>query len=236
MALALPAWVAASFYAAEAGITLILVGLVWMGVPFSHINDNVLQSIFALMVYAGALALTIGVPWWIKKLRNKTSLSDLGYHRPPSWVDLVLLPPAYVFYIVLSSIIIYFVMTYVPGFNAGQTQDTGFTHLGSLYQYILALIVLVILAPVAEETLFRGYLFGKLRKYVPTWVAILVTSALFGAVHGQWNVGLDVFVMSVVSCCLRLITGNLWVSTLLHMAKNGVAYYILFISPLVLIH
>jgi len=233
MALALPAWVAASFYAAEAGITLILVGLVWIGVPFSHVNDDVLQSIFALIVYAAALVLALGVPWWIKKLRNKTTLSDLGYRRPLSWVDIMLLPAAYLTYIVLSSIIVYAVSNYLPGFNANQAQDTGFTHLGPLYQYILALIVLVILAPVAEETLFRGYLFGKLRRYVPTWVAILVTSALFGAIHGQWNVGIDVFVLSVVSCFLRLFTGNLWASILLHVAKNGVAYYVLFILPLI---
>lgn len=236
MVLALPAWVAASFYAVEAGITLLLLGLIWIGVPFSGINVDVLQSIFALVVYAAALVVTIGVPWWIKKLHKKTTLGDLGYHRPLSWVDLLLLPAAYITYIILSSIVIYVVSTSIPGFNGAQAQDTGFTHLGPLYQYILALVVLVILAPVAEETLFRGYLFGKLRKYVPTWVAILVTSALFGVIHGQWNVGIDVFVLSVVSCFLRLITGNLWASILLHMVKNGVAYYLLFISPLILIH
>jgi membrane protease YdiL (CAAX protease family) len=82
--------------------------------------------------------------------------------------------------------------------------------------------------------LFRGYLLGKLRKYVPLWAAILVTSLLFGFVHGAWNVGIDVFALSIVLCLLRVWTKTLWAPILLHMLKNAVAFYLLFINPLLL--
>jgi membrane protease YdiL (CAAX protease family) len=90
---------------------------------------------------------------------------------------------------------------------------------------------LVVIAPFAEEILFRGYLYGKLRKSIPTWLAMVVTSALFGAIHAQWNVGVDVFVLSMVACSLREVTGGIWAGILLHMLKNGLAFYILFINP-----
>ena len=94
--------------------------------------------------------------------------------------------------------------------------------------------MLVIIAPVAEELLFRGYLLGKLRKHAPLWVAILVTSVIFGAIHLAWNVGIDVFALSIVLCVVRVVSGSLWPSIMLHMLKNGLAFYLLFINPTVL--
>jgi membrane protease YdiL (CAAX protease family) len=66
---------------------------------------------------------------------------------------------------------------------------------------------------------------------MPVWVAIVITSALFGFIHGQWNVGIDVFALSVVLCSLREITGSIWAGILLHMLKNSVAFFIIFITP-----
>jgi membrane protease YdiL (CAAX protease family) len=103
----------------------------------------------------------------------------------------------------------------------------------------LAFFTLVVLAPVAEETLFRGYLFGKLKHSVPVWAAALITSVLFGLVHvafsaqPDWPLALDTFVLSLMLCTLRQVSGSLWASMLLHMIKNGVAFYILFLSPII---
>ena len=97
---------------------------------------------------------------------------------------------------------------------------------------MLAFITLVVIAPVAEEVLFRGYLYGKLKKYVPVWAAILITSALFGLIHGTWNVAVDTFALSIILCLLRESTGGIWASILLHMIKNGIAFYFLFIVGL----
>jgi len=55
----------------------------------------------------------------------------------------------------------------------------------------------VITVPIAEELAFRGYVMRKLIaddfEKVPlgrfTWVSFLVSSALFGVLHGQWLAG-----------------------------------------------
>jgi membrane protease YdiL (CAAX protease family) len=114
----------------------------------------------------------------------------------------------------------------------GQAQETGFQRLTQYYEYALAFVTLIIVAPLAEEILFRGFLYGKLRKRMPLWVAMLITSALFGLIHGQWNVGLDVFALSIVLCSLREITGSIWAGILLHMIKNSIAFFIIFIAPM----
>ncbi|HET8884113.1 MAG TPA: CPBP family intramembrane glutamic endopeptidase, partial [Candidatus Saccharimonadales bacterium] len=131
---------------------------------------------------------------------------------------------------------------FLPGFNAAEPQEVGFDNLNRQYEYLLAFATLVIIAPIAEEVLFRGYLYGKLRKSVPIWAAMIAVSLLFGALHMQWNdgflaglnVGIDVFVLSIVMCSLREVTGSIWAGILLHMLKNGLAFYFLFINPVLL--
>ena len=93
-------------------------------------------------------------------------------------------------------------------------------------------MTLVIVAPIAEEVLFRGYLYGKLKGYVPAIWAALATSLLFGIAHFQWTVGIDVFILSMFLCGLRSLTGSIWAGILVHILKNALAYYILFINPL----
>ena len=151
-----------------------------------------------------------------------------------SWTDILLAPAGMIVYLILSSLLILLATKIFPWFDVNQAQQTGFSQLSYRYEYIVAFMTLVVIAPVAEEVIFRGYLFGKLRKFVPFWVAAIVTSVLFGLAHGAWNIAIDVFALSMVSCVLRESTGNIWTSILIHMLKNGLAFYILFINPLLL--
>jgi membrane protease YdiL (CAAX protease family) len=42
-----------------------------------------------------------------------------------------------------------------------------------------------IAAPFVEELTFRAFIFNALRRYLPVWVAVLLSSALFGLAHWQ---------------------------------------------------
>ena len=65
---------------------------------------------------------------------------------------------------------------------------------------------------------------------MPWWGATLLVSVLFGVAHMQWNVGIDVFALSVVMCILRERTNSIWAGFLLHAAKNFVAFYVTFVA------
>lgn len=222
------AWVLAGFVLSSAIVALIVWILTEVGVSFTALNQTILNTILALAVYILTLIIVVGVPWLIKK--SSFTKDEAGLTRLPSWMDILMAPAGFIVYFIVSGILTFTVTQLVPGFDTSEVQQTGFEDISQRYEYILAFATLVVLAPVAEEVLFRGYLYGKLRKYVPIWVAILATSALFGLVHGQWNVGLDVFALSIILCSLREVTGNIWAGILLHMLKNGVAFYFLFIN------
>lgn len=50
---------------------------------------------------------------------------------------------------------------------------------------VLAVLVVGLLAPVAEELFFRGFMLGRLREQWPPGRAIVVTSLGFGLIHGE---------------------------------------------------
>jgi membrane protease YdiL (CAAX protease family) len=232
LVIALPAWIFVGFMVAEyltAGIVEVLKAI---NVPLRTINASLLSTIFAAVVYLLSLVIVIGLPWAVRRYR--TNRQELGMTRLPSWMDILLAPAGFVLYLLLSGILVHIAGSLFPGFDMNQQQQTGFNHLSHNYELILAFLTLVVIAPLAEEMLFRGYLYGKLRSVVPVWLAALVTSGLFGALHAQWNVGIDVFALSLVLCSLREVTGNIWAGVLLHMLKNGLAFYLLFINTALL--
>ena len=189
------------------------------------------MTIYSAVAYIFCVALSIFVPWLI--LKNKTTRDELGLRGLPTWTDLLLAPIGFILFMLVTVFVMALMRALLPGINWDQTQDVGYNSLVGGGDKILAFIALVVIAPVAEETIFRGWLYGKLRVRMPALPAMLAVSALFGFVHGQWNVGVTVFVMSLAMCTLRELTGTIWAGMLVHMIKNGVAFYFLFINQIV---
>ncbi|MDR1032433.1 MAG: CPBP family intramembrane metalloprotease [Candidatus Nomurabacteria bacterium] len=196
----------------------------------SMANDPVFNTVVSAVVSAILLVVVLIIPW--KAFKQKLSAKELGVNKWPSWTDILLSPAAFLVYMVGAALLTSVVSALVPGFDVDQVQNIGYTadNLVQQSDYLLAFAALVVVAPVVEEVIFRGYLYGKLRSRLGIVLSMLLVSVLFGAAHGQWNVGVNVFVMSLVMCGLREITGSIWAGVLLHMLKNGIAYYLLFVN------
>jgi membrane protease YdiL (CAAX protease family) len=92
---------------------------------------------------------------------------------------------------------------------------------GDNLPYIIALVFLaIIVAPINEELLFRGGVFRFLYQKVPTWVAILVSSILFAAMHGNWLSFLPLILLGNLLCLLAQKSGSLRPSIFLHALFN----------------
>lgn len=228
MALVLPSWVLLAFIISQIIVSGSYAILEALGVSFASVNAAVLNSTLGALIYALTIVIVIAGPVLLKR---RTTRVDLGLQRGPSWMDILITPLSFIAYMVLSALLLAFAQQYMTFIDFDQPQDVGFDQIGQQYEYILAFLTLVVVAPVAEEILLRGYLLGKLRKYTPLWIAILITSLLFGLVHFAWNVGIDTFALSIILCLVTVWSKSLWPAILLHMLKNFVAFYFLFINP-----
>jgi uncharacterized protein len=91
-----------------------------------------------------------------------------------------------------------------------------------LASFAAVFIVGAILAPIVEEVVFRGFLFGGLRKYLNVWPAILISGALFGALHFQLLAFPVLFLLGIILAALYQRTGSLWMPILMHFCINAV--------------
>ncbi len=99
------------------------------------------------------------------------------------------------------------------------------THSAWLVASLVAVATLI--APVAEELIFRGGLFRYFRTRAPRWFVIIATSLLFGALHVHWGgkfEGLPSFVpltvLAVVFCAAYERTGLIGTTIVAHALFN----------------
>lgn len=161
---------------------------------------------------------------------------ELGLSGWPTWLDIVFGILGYITTILLAAGATALFNNFA-WFDADQTQNLIFSPYIEGSERLIAFVILVLVAPVAEELIFRGWLYGKSRKTLGKslgkWgsivLSILIVSVAFGAMHGQWNVGVTVFMLSAVACILRELTGTVYAGMLVHMIQNGMAFYLLYV-------
>jgi membrane protease YdiL (CAAX protease family) len=128
-----------------------------------------------------------------------------------------------ILFIVLANLALLLVKLLVPGFNANQPQTNDFTGDTQTHRS-LALAALVLLPPIFEETIFRGFIFPALAKRTGLiWGAVL-SSALFGVAHGQPNLFVYTSILGLLLCFMYVRTKSIIPGIFLHMLNNYLAF------------
>lgn len=79
-----------------------------------------------------------------------------------------------------------------------------------------------VVAPFVEEVLFRGFLYPALKRYSQPLVALVVTAAIFAAIHLHLPALFPLFVLSCLLTAAYELSGSLWVPILVHAGFNAV--------------
>src|SRR5262249_49881936 len=96
----------------------------------------------------------------------------------------------------------------------------------------LAVIVLaVIIAPLAEEFIFRGYLYRVLRKYCGRIIAALVSSLIFAIIHLHIPSIAGLFVLALILILIYERTSTLWAPVLMHASFNAISACLALLWP-----
>jgi len=91
---------------------------------------------------------------------------------------------------------------------------------------LLFVAMAVVVAPLVEETLFRGYFYPLLARSFGMAPAIIITGACFGAMHGAqlgwtWSLVSMLILVGVVLTLVRARTGSVLASYLMHLGYNS---------------
>jgi membrane protease YdiL (CAAX protease family) len=97
----------------------------------------------------------------------------------------------------------------------------------TIEQRVMIILLAVAIAPIAEEFVFRFYLYGVLRGYLGRLSALLITSLLFAAVHAHLPSFAPLFVLG---CCFTLAyewSGSILVTMAMHSLFNTASLFFL---------
>jgi len=94
----------------------------------------------------------------------------------------------------------------------------------------LDLLTGAVVAPLAEETLYRGIVFGGLAQRLPFAVAAAVSALLFALAHGI-GVLAPIFVLGFGLAWIYRRSGTLWAPIVAHATVNAISLALLFALP-----
>jgi membrane protease YdiL (CAAX protease family) len=103
------------------------------------------------------------------------------------------------------------------------------TPMEELFKYpqtaMMFVAMAVFVAPLVEETLFRGYLYPMFARSFGVAPAILLTGVLFGLMHGvqlgwTWGLVAMLTMVGIVFTLVRARTGTVYASFLMHLGYN----------------
>lgn len=110
-------------------------------------------------------------------------------------------------------------MPFFPGYEA-------INELFDNNEVILRAVVLVIMAPLIEEYLFRGKIQGYLKEGFGTTFAIIIQAVLFGSLHQLGLQKIYSTFMGIVFGVVREKEGNFLSTFIMHMVVNLIGWYV----------
>ncbi len=115
--------------------------------------------------------------------------------------------------------IIGLVITAIIGVLKGSAVNNDIVNLVTQTDMWGTVLVVVLLAPVVEEFLFRKLLIDRVVKY-GEGIAVLLSGLMFGLFHGNLNQFFYAFIIGMMFAFIYVKTGNIWYTVIMHMIIN----------------
>jgi membrane protease YdiL (CAAX protease family) len=188
------------------------------------------RAIIGLFLDMVAYGVNVGLMLLLVLRRRHRSLADLGLRLPDlRW--LIAAVPIGLLTILFSSMLGELSSAIFP--NTDQTQCKEISDsLSNLA--ILTILATSVLAPVAEELVFRGFVLGWLQGRLPVGWAVVVSAAIFSSAHFAYlqpTLLLPIFGVGLVVGCLYQLSRSVWPGVVVHASLNLVATLVILVHP-----
>lgn len=192
-----------------------------------HAGAIFLSTLMTLMICAVLL-------FYLRGVRNLNPVEIFGLRRitfPQALGKAVVYYlPTLVVVMAASALATHWLQGFWPDVNQQSTVEGFRQSQDPLAKGMLA-VAAVIVAPLVEETLFRGFMYGVIKRYTDGWFAALCTALLFGVVHFHIASFIPLVFLGLIFCAAYERTGSLAVPMLMHGFFNGTSLVMLILFP-----
>ena len=88
---------------------------------------------------------------------------------------------------------------------------------------VLELIGSALITPLLEELLHRGVVYGRLRRMIGLWPALILSAVIFAGLHFNIVQFVYAFLLGIVFALFVEKTGKLYSAVIAHVVANGIA-------------
>ena len=184
-------------------------------------SEGVLNTWMGLLLAAmivGEAGMPLGA-WLFSVRKYRCSWQSLGFRNFKLWRGLALSAAV----VGLGILISYLYELLLGGAEIQASNDMYTAMTDSGFGVATVAITAVIVAPFAEETFFRGFLFaGISKRWGYSW-GVIVSGALFAIAHFGSGGLVPIFILGMLLAWLYINTGSLWPCILAHFAYNSLA-------------
>ena len=217
---------------------------VWFYQPLDLLGAVLVFGVFGLLALGAAGAVHDATP----ELKPSTLLVNIGFQcfmagmvamfgvrrvgwaawlglRWPGWHWVFLIAPCAVLFMwaIFGGLQCSGYMDWMQSLGVETVQDTVKLLQKSEDPMVLGLMSLtaVVVAPLCEEIVFRGYFYPVLKKFAGAWVAAACSAWIFASAHGNLTVLLPLFLFGGLLVFLYEKTGSLWAPVAVHCCFNS---------------
>jgi membrane protease YdiL (CAAX protease family) len=201
------------------GVLLLLQNLPVTGLLEALRNQPVLTNFLLVLINAAA---AVGLVAYFLRRRGRgwraAGLRGFNIMRAGFWVVIALIG-----FRLLVVLAYWGVSQLWPAFNPDQAQTNEFTQLAPSLRWV-SFLALVLIPPITEEIVFRGFMFPAMAKRWGIWAAAIASSLLFGVAHLQLNVTIYTLILGLLLCMMYYRFGSIWPGIAFHLINNYLAY------------
>jgi len=199
--------------------------------PIEKPKNDILSAFVNIGYFAFVGIMTCGIIEWIRN-RRVVDLFGLRELSLPKIVVISILGGV-ASMLICAWAVGEFSTSYLEGiFGELEVQEPVkmFQESSSIVHLSLTILMACVAAPVVEEFLFRGYMYGTLRRLTNPVFAAVIIGGLFAVVHGNLPALLPLWVFSILLCLAYEMTHCLWVPVGMHVFFNA-ANIVLMLMP-----
>ncbi|MDZ4290232.1 MAG: type II CAAX endopeptidase family protein [Prosthecobacter sp.] len=134
--------------------------------------------------------------------------------------------PAWFFVNISGAVIGEWMKTFWPN-DMSQDLVEAFRNSDNLSAKILTVFAAVIIAPLVEEIIFRGFVYGVIKRYTDGYFAAICSALLFATVHFHVGSLFPLALLALTFCLAYELTGSLLVPMIMHAIFNATSLALL---------
>ncbi len=209
--------------------TIILVFIFLSFIDFSNLIENSnYRSIFLSLgiLLQGVISILI-ILYFSKKKYKKITFQDFGFKKIGFLKCILAILSAYFVFLGIVAIITainYHYNIAIPGYNPQENILKLFGERN--LDLIFAGIAIVLIAPITEEILFRGFF---LRTFLNKWgiyYGSIISALIFSLLHYPWQSFLQIFILGLIINSLVIRYKSIWPAIGFHFFNNAITFVI----------